>query len=505
MIPVEERAAIRQAYYVDHKPIRQIARDHAVARQTVRKALESAEAPRANRARPRPAPVLGPFKAQLDAFLGENERLPRKQRYTTHKMFTRIQAAGYHGSESHVRAYIGQQRRLRQRPAVFLPLEFDPGQDAQVDWGEALALLAGEPTTVQLFVMRLCYSRRTFAMAFPTQRQEAFFAGHVHAFQHFQGVPHRLTYDNLTTAVQPLLTGRTRQEQRAFTVFRSHYLFASHFCTPGQGHEKGGVEHGVGYVRRNFLVPLPQVESFAELNARLLDACLQDDHRQVQGQATTIGDAWRVEQAALRPLPAHEFDCCVTVTATLTPYSQVVFETNRYSVPVERATPQLTIKAYPFRIDILAQEQVVASHPRCYGRDQDVFDPLHYLTLLEQRPGAFEHAKPLRRWRERWPLAYTRLLAILRHAQPDGSGVREFVRILRLHREYPAPVIEQAITLALDSGCPHEAGVRLCLYQVLHPETPPPALDLAGQPHLAQVGSHPIDLTRYERLLAGGH
>ncbi|MDQ5851252.1 MAG: IS21 family transposase [Chloroflexota bacterium] len=504
MIPVEERAAIRYAYYVEHKTIRQIAREQDVARQTIRKALAAAEAQPYTRALPRPAPVLGPFKAQLDAFLVENRRLPPKQRYTTHKMFTLIQANGYQGSESHVRAYIGQQRRTLQRPPVFLPLEFDPGQDAQVDWGEAQVIMDGQQIPVQLFVMRLCYSRRTFAMAFPTQRQEAFFAAHVLAFDHFHGVPHRLTYDNLTTAVKPLLVGRTRQEQRAFTVFRSHYLFDSHFCTPGQGHEKGGVEHGVGYVRRNVLVPLPQVASFAELNALLLEACLRDDLRHVHGQVTTIGAAWRVEQPSLRPLPRHPYDCCVTVGVTLTPYSQVIFETNRYSVPVDRAVSQLVVKAYPFRLDILHQDQLLASHPRCYGREQDVFDPLHYLPLLEQRPGAFEHAKPLRRWRERWPVVYTRLLHILREALPDGAGVREFVQVLRLHLEHPAAVVEQAISLALEHGCPHLAGVRVCLRQLLHPDLAPPALDLSAQPHLAGVGTQPLSLACYDQLLAGG-
>lgn len=503
MIPVEERAIIRHAYYIEHKTIRQIARERNVARQTVRKALESATASY-TRSRPRPAPILGPYQARLDELLTANERLPRKQRYTAHKMFTLIQAEGYRGSESRVRVYVGQQRRLRQRPAVFLPLEFDPGQDAQVDWGEAVALLAGAEITFQLFVMRLCYSRRTFAMAFPTQRQEAFFEGHVQAFHHFQGVPQRLTYDNLTTAVKPRLIGRTRQEQQAFTVFRSHYLFDAHFCTPGQGHEKGGVEHGVGFVRRNFLVPIPDVASFEALNAHLLAACRQDDQRQVHGQPMPIGVAWATEQPALRPLPDRDFDCCTTLTATLTPYSQVVFETNRYSVPVDRAAPQLVIKAYPFRIDILHQDHLLASHPRCYGRDQDVFDPLHYLPLLEQRPGALEHAKPLRRWRDRWPVVYTRLLQLLREQRPDGSGVQEFVRILRLHLEYPAPTIEQAITVAVASGCPHLAGVRLCLYQLLHPETAPPVLDLTAQPQLVAVGTQPVNLACYDQLLTGG-
>ncbi len=182
----------------------------------------------------------------------------------------------------------------------------------------------------------------------------------------------------------------------------------------------------------------------------------------------------------------------------------MIFETNRYSVPVDRAVPQLVVKAYPFRLDILHQEQLLASHARCYERDQDVFDPLHYLPLLEQRPGAFEHAKPLRRWRAGWPLSYTRLLHILRDAHPDGRGVREFVQVLRLHLSHPAPLVASAISAALESGCPHLAGVRLCLYQLLHPTTTPPALDLTDQPRLVAVGAQPINLACYDQLLVGG-
>jgi hypothetical protein len=387
---------------------------------------------------------------------------------------------------------------------VFLPLEFDPGQDAQVDWGEAQAILAGARVTVQLFVMRLCYSRRTFAMAFPTQRQEAFFDGHVRAFHFFQGVPHRLSYDNLTTAIRPIFTGRTRQEQQAFTAFRSHYLFASHFCTPNEGHEKGQVEHGVGYVRRNFLVPLPEADSFAALNDLLLARCQQDDARQVHGLPDTIGALWTAEQPLLRELPPRDVACCVSVSACLTPYSQVIFETNRYSVPSERAARQFVIKAYPFHVEILHQDQIIARHPRCYDRETDVFDPLHYLALLEQRPGAFDHAKPIRRWRESWPLAYKRLLHRLREQWPEGRGIREFVRILKLHQTHPATLIEQAIEQALTYGCIHADGVTLCLHQLLHPEQSPPALDLTETPHLAQIGAQPIDFGPYEALLTGG-
>lgn len=501
MITVDDREVIRRAYFIDHKPIRQIAREFHFSRKTIVKAIASAEPTPYTLSKPRPAPKLGPFQARIHALLAENDRLPRKQRFTSHKIFEQIQQDGYTGSESHVRAYVGVLRRDRKRPPVYLPLEFDPGVDAQVDWGDAEAIVGGVQRTVQLFVMRLCYSRRVFIMAFPSQKQESFFAAHVHAFAHFQGVPHRLTYDNLATAVKPLVTGRTRQEQAAFVVFRSHYLFESHFCTPGQGHEKGGVEHGIGYVRRNFMVPIPVADSFAELNAQLLAACARDDQRVVQGQAVTIGAAWASEQSALRPLPDRSFDCCVTVPARLTPYGQVVFETNRYSVPVDQAARDLVVKAYPFQIEILRQHQVIARHPRCYDREQDIFDPLHYLPLLEQRPGAFDHAKPIRRWREGWPPAYERLLAQLRATWPDGRGVREFVRILELHRTYPADQLELAVEFALEFGGRDVASVLLCLRQFEPPVVPPPALDLTAQPHLVAVGTQALDLQCYDQLL----
>lgn len=251
MISVEQREKIRRAYFVEEKSIRQIARELKCSRPTVRKAIASAEPAPYTLTVSRPAPVLGSYKEQIRELLAENERLPRKQRYTGHKIYEIIQKEGYTGSESTVRGYIARQRREKKRRKVYIPLEFDPGTDAQVDWGEGVAIIASQRVTVQLFYMRLCYSRRLFMMAFPSQKQEAFFEGHVRAFHCFQGVAHRISYDNLKTAVKRVLEGRNRQEQQAFVVFRSHYLFESHFCTPGQGNEKGGVEHGVGFGRRN--------------------------------------------------------------------------------------------------------------------------------------------------------------------------------------------------------------------------------------------------------------
>jgi len=509
MISVERREEIRRAYFIEHKSVRQIAKEMHCGRETIDKCIASAEAQPYTLQLPRAAPVLGPYKARIAQLLAENDKLPRKQRYTAHRIYQIIKGEGFPGSEPSVRRYVACLRKEGKRPPVYLPLEFDPGADAQVDWGEAIATVAGERITVQLFYMRLCYSRRLFMMAFPTQKQEAFFAGHVQAFHFFGGVPGRISYDNLKAAVQRVLEGRTRQEQAKFVVFRSHYLFESHFCTPGQGHEKGGVEHSVGFGRRNFMTPPPNVASFTELNDHLLAECLADDQRQVQGQEEPIGMAWQREKAYLRPLPEHDFACCIIAPVALTPYSQVIFDTNRYSVPADDAYRNLVVKAYPFRIDVLHLNRIVASHPRCYGRNQDVFDPLHYLSLLEQRPGAFDHAKPMRRWRESWPPIYERLLTRLKSQGAEGRGVREFVRILKLHRDHPASLVEQAIAQSLDYGCAHADGVTLCLHHLLCTEVPPTTLEtwpsrepaLGGQPMWAAVGTQPLDLRRYDQLL----
>ncbi len=503
MLTLELREHIRRAYYIDHRSIRQLAEEVGHSRDTISRVIsenppDASQRPRRNK----PSPVFGPFQPRIDELMERNERLPKKQRYTANKIFEVLQSEGYQGCASRVRQYIAAWKRVHEAPDVFIPLEFEPGQDAQCDWGEAIAVIGGVRQTVQVFVMRLCYSRKTFVMCFPSQKQESFFYGHVQAYKFFEGVPVRISYDNLATAVKLALEkGRRRSEQRSFTAFRSHYLFESHFCTPAQGHEKGQVEHSVGFGRRNYMVPVPEVEDWESLNRLILERCLKDDERQVSRQPTTIGQAWEYEQPFLRPLPPFEFDCCDIAMVHLTPYSQATFETNRYSVPVNRARRDVMIKAYPFHIDILDKTTLLARHPRSYAREQDIFDPLHYLSLLEQRPGAFDYAKPIKRWREGWPESYHRMLRILREKWPEGRGVQEFVRILQLHQDFPSTLMHEAVEQALSFGCVHLDGVLHCLHQLTVPESSSAPLDLSDRPDLDVFGKQPVDLSRYERLL----
>jgi len=214
---------------------------------------------------------------------------------------------------------------------------------------------------------------------------------------------------------------------------------------------------------------------------------------------------WQEEQPALRPLPQHPYDCCRLVNVRLNRYSQIQVETNRYSVPTDASQSHMIAKLYPFTVEIYAanEPEPVAIHQRSYDRQQEIIDPLHYLPLIRQRPGAFDHAKPIRRWREQWPVVYEQLLAHLQQKWPDGRGIREFVQILYLHRDYPADQIETAITMALAHHCAHLDGVQLWLTQLQRPETTFPTLDLSHQPQLTDVGQQPVQTALYDSLVGG--
>lgn len=500
MKTVEDYEEIRRAYYIEGLSIREIHRQLKHDRKTIRKAIVEPVPKPYKLEQLKPAPVLGPYQKRIKRLLDESDKLPRKQRYTARKIFQILREEGYQGSEGGVHNYVCQRRKERKKKDVFLPLEFDAGQDAQVDWGEAIVRIAGKETKVQFFGMRLNYSKARFVMAFPFQKQEAFFEGHIQAFHFFGGVIRRISYDNLKTAVYRVLEGKKRQEQQVFKEFRSYYLFESNFCTPGQGHEKGGVENDIGYAQRNFFSPIQEMASFEELNVFLRQACLKDAQRRTRGQKELVADLWQTEKTFLLPLPKQDFLACVTRVVKPNAYLQVEHDTNRYSVPYEYRNKQLVLRAFSFRIELLYLDEVMACHLRSFLREQDILDPLHYLPLLQQRPGAFEHAKPLRGWRKQWPESYERLLELLRERKPEGQGVREFLEILKLHQDHPQELVEEAVKMAVELGAAHLDGVQLCLRQLQQPRPKTQVIDLRFRPELEQVGNQPVDLGQYDLL-----
>ncbi len=501
MKKVEDYERIRKAYHIEGLSIREISRRYKHGRKLIRKALEHAAPGPAQITQPRKAGILGVFQERIMELLKESEQLPRKQRYTAHKVYQILNEEGYIGCEGSVHNFICRTKKKFKAGKAYLPLEFDIGQDAQVDWGEAVVILAGVQVKVQFFVMRLNYSRVRFVKAYPFQKQEAFLEAHEAGFHFNGGVPHRITYDNLKTAVFKILEGHNRQEQETFKAFRSFYLFDSRYCTPAQGHEKGGVESDVGYAQRNFFSPLLRVDSYEDLNQRLLACCLNDVDRHIRGQEAPVADLWKLDKLHLLPLPRQDYPTCVTRPVKANPYSQVVFETNRYSVPHTYAGRQLVLRAYPFELEILSLENIIATHPRCFGREEDVFDPMHYLTLLEQRPGAFEHAIPVRQWRKKWPASYERLLHSLQESKPEGQGIREFISILKLHQAYASGMIEKAVDAAVSNGMMGLDGVMYQLQRLVTSTPQIAPLDLRNLPQLANIGCQAVDLRLYNQLL----
>jgi len=456
MIQVNEKETIRRLHFIQRHSIREISKETHHSRKTVRKALRDASVPRYHLAKARSRPVMDPFKAVIEGWLEKDKSQPKKQRHTAHRIYTRL--VGEHnfgGSERTVRQYVSRLKPNLQD--MFIPLEFDPGADAQCDWGEAQVYMGDKLVPVQVLCMKLSYSGKPFVMAFPTQRQEAFFEGQRQAFNWYQGIPVRISYDNLTLAVQKVLRGRNREEQQGFVAFRSHYLFGSHFAMPRHPQEQGRVESLVGYMRRNYFVPVPTVNSFEELNWMLLGRLYEDDLRPAEGKEISIGEAWEREKGKLLPLPRIPYRCCISRPLKANHLSLVNFDNNRYSVPVEFGIDKLTLQAYVWRVEVACGDRVIASHERCYQKDQDILNIDHYLPLLIQRPGAFPYAKPVRQWK--MPEIYREFLSALSQ-RLNGSGVREFLQVLYLGRSYGQENLENAMRQALSENMADAERVR---------------------------------------------
>jgi len=509
MLTVEQIEAIRRAYYHDHQSVRAIAREQRHGRRVVREAI-AGTTPHPRRyclTKRKIRPVLDPVVAIIDAWLEADHAAPRKQRHTAKRIYDRLVAEyGFTGHETVVRGYVHDWRRAHAGESrAFLPLGHAPGVEAQCDWGEAVVHVAGVEQIANLFCFRLSYSLKPFVCAFPTVRQECFFAGHLAAFTALGGVPRRIVYDNLGTAVSKVLEGRTRIEQEAFIAFRGHYLFASHFCLPGRegAHEKPLVESLVGYARRNFLVPIPAVPSWDALNTLLAERCAAEDARTVAGRAAPIGEMWQEERSLLLSVQRHPFPCCRTVAVRATRQSLVTFERNRYSVPTRYAGERLLLRAYAWTVAVSDGRTVIVTHPRLYGRDGEQLDPLHYLSLLAQKPGGFALARPIQQWARTWPPIYHQYLEALKQARPE-SATREFVAILQLHVRYEVAAVTAALERALALRCWSADGVAYCLAQATEPATLPMTLDLTTQSRFAPLAAVQIplpDLTAFNQLL----
>jgi transposase len=499
MIRMVQIEYIRKMYFKEGKSIRDIAKFLGHSRNTISKYLHGDffTEPKYSVVEARTSPVLNSVKPIIDQWLAEDEQMPKKQRHSGVRIYQRlVDEHGFTGGSSTVRNYVYQKRAIP--PKVFIPLEYELGSNAQCDWGQALAIIGGQKMTVHLFCMVLSASGAPFVHAFPNERQEAFMEGHRQAFEYFGGIPQAVTYDNLKSAVKKMLSGPYRVEQDSFVALRTHYLFDSIFCNPAKGNEKGLVEGFVGYARRNFFVPLPEFNSLAELNQYLREKCQQYIAQANKKNGKSVAGLFDLEKAHLRALPRNPFPCCRYLDTEVNSYSQVSFDNNRYSVPTQYAYQKVQVHAYVDYIEIFKDTRLIISYDRCYGQGQEISIPDHYLDDLLGKPRAVMNAKPL----NTLPAPYQQLRQKISHSQTVGN--QEFIKILKLHRSYPADLVDQAVELALAYEVYHFEGVRNLLLQLVTPEIKHPRLTLDKQPQLNNVVVLKPQLEKFNQLLQGG-
>jgi transposase len=495
---MEQWAQIRQRVLAEGASKRSVLQEMGIHHETLEKMLTHSQPPGYRREAPYLKPKIGPFEDRIRQIIEEDKTAPKKQRHTAKRIFDRIRTEGYTGGYTQVKVSV---RKIRQRQKeVFVPLVHRPGE-AQADFGYALVKEAGRLRKVAFFVMTLPYSDAIFLQMFERITTEVFWEAHRRAFEFFEGVPWRITYDNEKVWVVQVLSAHGRRLSDGFLQLQSHYLFAAHFCRVNRANEKGAVESDVRYGRQNFLVPVPQVRELEELNLELVERCRADLAGQSRGKAGRRGERLREDQAAFRPLPAAPFDACRKQSTTVSSLSLVGFDRNQYSVPVRCAHQPVVVKGYVDRVEVYQQTERIAEHRRRWGKGGFSFDPVHYLPLLERKPGALDHARPL----EGWDLP--ECFGVLRRRLEDeekeeGSGTREYIHVLRLLETHRLPTVTQAVK----QGLRVNALTRDAIAQFLIPQEDwrQTTFRLDGREHLRHVRVEQTDISQYGSLLAVG-
>jgi transposase len=502
---VEQFESIRRQYRDEGLSIRELARRHRVHRRTVRQALVGAVPP-SRKSPERAAPAVGPYEAIVLGWLEADRQAPVKQRHTAKRVWQRL--TDEHGAlvgESTVRRLVARLDAELHRDVskVTIGQTHEPGEEAEVDFGEFRARVAGSVVRLWLFILRLSFSGRGFAFAYAHQAQEAFLDGHVRAFAHLGGTPAGLVrYDNLKPAVKRILLGRDRVETERFIALRSHYGFDSFFCQPGQdgAHEKGGVEGEVGRFRRAHLVPVPEVGSLAELNELLTAKMATDDGRRIARRAQTVGEAFGVERARLHPLPAEPFDPARLLSAKVDAKARVCVLQSWYSVPARLAGRRVQVHLGAHELEVWHEGHIVAAHQRSLHKGSQDLVLDHYLEVLTRKPGALPGSTALTQARASGAFTadHDRYWTAARRQLGDAAGTRALVEVLLAHRRLPGGAISAGIQATLAAGLVNPELVAIEARRHLDPELAP-VVPIHGA--VARDERPAPRLDRYDQLL----
>lgn len=462
----------------------QIAEELQLDPKTVSKWMDQSQfEPRKNSKR---SSKLDPFKGQIVALL---ERHP----YSAQQLFQQLQQQGYAGGYTVVKDYV---RRVRPpRKPAFLMLEFAPGECAQVDWGQYGSIAVGcTRRRLSFFVMVLCYSRMIYVEFTLSEAMDHFLSCHRHAFEFFGGTPKKIMIDNLKVGVVRHPTGEKAQFNLHYLDFAARYGFQPVACNVGKGNEKGRVENGVGYVKKNFLNGL-QIPSFEALHPAAAQWRDSVANLRIHGETRLKPiELFEKEKPLLKPLPVMAYDCALIQSADANRCCRVHFQGNRYSVPYLYASQRLTLKIYPDTLFFYHNEKLIATHARSYERRKDVAHPDHAQELLTQRKQARDHAL-LRAFLSLCPESET----YCRRLQEKRLNAPHHIqKIVALSEIYGAEKVVRALHDALSYqaiGCEYIANI---LQQREHPAALPGALHLTHRQDLLDLEIAAPDLTPYE-------
>lgn len=484
MISYETYCKIRDCHERERLTIAQIARALGVHAQTVAKWVKRSQF-RARQPAPRTS-RLDPFKAQI-------VRLLETHPYSAQQIFQRLREEGFEGGFTILKDYVRKVRPVHRE--AFLKLSFARGECAQLDWGEYGSIGVGSTRRrLSFFIMVLCYSRLMYVEFTVSQTMEHFLAAHEHAFAAFHGIPARLMLDNLKSAVLRRVVGEAPVFNARYLDFSRHWGFEITPCNVRKGNEKGRVENGVGYVKKNFLNGLDFLD-FSAVNPAAQVWLDTIANVRIHGETHQRPvDLFIEEQPRLRPLNPMRYDIASIKSQRTSKQFRVTLDTNRYSVPAEYASQRVTLKATPDWVCVYHQDKLIARHVRSYDRRKDFEDPDHPKALLEQRRNAREQRLLMQ------------FLSLSRHAQVYYEGIEQrrlnprhhLRKIVALSEIYGVDAIDRAIQdgIAFHAySCEYIANI-LEMRARTHPE--PGALHLTRRQDLLDIEIAAPDLSPYD-------
>jgi transposase len=497
---METIAKIRLLYHVKKKSIKQITRELKLSRNTVRKALREDKTANTYHRSQQPTPKLEGFQAQLEEWLKTDSRLPKSQRCTAQKLYERLQAIGYTGAYDSIQRFVKRwQEESGKTGNAYIPQWFAAGEAYQFDWSQETVELGGVIQKIKVAHFRLCYSRLSFVIAYPRETQEMLFDAHEKAFEFFGGMPQKGIYDNMKTAVDTVFVGKERIFNRRFIQMMSHYLIEPIACTPASGWEKGQVENQVGNIREWFFTPRLKFADLFELNTHLLSRCfeLAEKRKHPEQKDLMIRRVFDQEERMALASPCHPFDGYSERTCNVSSTCLINFDRNRYSVDCRYAYRAVTVRAYATRLVVAAVDgKIIAEHKRHFGREKVIYDPWHYVPLLERKPGALRNGAPFKDWELPKPLQ-----TIRDHLMKRTGGDRQCVELLLAIQDHGLEAVVVACELAITDNVLSADYIL----NLLHRLRPAPAIPDIKTPDTLRLQCEPeANCKRYNTLLQGG-